>query len=253
MREDWNTSPDKDRQADTITNFILFCEDEVNEPNYFKSFEKPGVKVNTVKNQSSDFRNVMKVLAHCEENQWLAKNDEQYEVKSDIANYIWSVFDRDVDLSVPTPEKQKEHEKKLREDNINFTSSIRYAESSGIKVAWSNDAFELWILLHFEEVTSDIKTRLDIYARLTEIFKALPDQPAGMLKITGHSKFNYKDHAKSEKFFTSYVKPLLMLQLQEAIGRAQELEKAFSTSLYHEMNPCTKVHHLVISLLQHMR
>ena len=41
------------------------------------------------------------------------------------------------------PEKDKE--------NIEFDESINLAENKGIKVAWSNDAFELWVLLHFEK------------------------------------------------------------------------------------------------------
>lgn len=35
-----------------------------------------------------------------------------------------------------------------------FDTAIRTAESKNMKVAWSNRSFELWFLLHFEEVTA---------------------------------------------------------------------------------------------------
>lgn len=243
MPEAWELSPDDDRQADDVITFILFCEDLVNEPSYFTTFNKPGkVKVNVVGNQFSSFRNFVKALVYCEENGLLDEADEQYIVKSDITNHIWCVFDRDVNLSNPD---------KLNEDNIGFTASIRQAEAAGIKIAWSNDVFELWILLHFEDVTPAVAiSRENVYARLTKIFKDLPDQPTEMLKVTGNGKFNYKDHCKTQKFFTPYVKPLLAPRLQQAIQRAQVLEAAFNPKhRYHEMNPCTKVHHLVNSML----
>lgn len=251
MPEAWNISPDKARQSDKTTTFILFCEDGINEPTYFRSFQKPGVKVNVAENQSSGFRNFVKALMYCEKNGLFEEVEERYIVKSDITNHIWSVFDRDVDRSTPTPEKQDQHRTKLAEDDMNFTTSIKQAEAARIKVAWSNDAFELWILLHFEDVTPAVAIyREQVYTRLTEIFKALPDQSAEMLKITGNGQFNYKENAKRGKFFIQYVNPLLMPRLQQAIQRAQTLEAAFSAKhRYHEMNPCTKVHHLVNSLL----
>ena len=55
---------------------------------------------------------------------------------------IWCVYDRD----------KEETPAKLSKGNISFDESIKTANSNGIKVAWSNDAFELWILLHFEEI-----------------------------------------------------------------------------------------------------
>jgi hypothetical protein len=243
MSEHWDLSPDTDRQANKITTFILFCEDEVSERIYFKNFGIDKIlMVNVVPNQFSNFRNLVNVLIYCEKNGLLGEVNEQFVVLKDTTLHIWSVFDRDTNLSDPN---------KLDEDNMSFTTSIKNAEAAGIKVAWSNDVFELWILLHFEDVTPAVAiNREQVYARLTAIFKALPDQSEEMWKITGNSKFNYKENAKREKFFTPYVKPLLAPRLQNAIERAQTLEAAFTAKhRYHEMNPCTKVHHLVNSLL----
>lgn len=45
--------------------------------------------------------------------------------------------------------------KSIPEGNTEFDEAIRTAERKGIKIAWSNDAFELWILLHFENSLHD--------------------------------------------------------------------------------------------------
>ena len=39
MKEPWNIKEDDTRTADSLPIFIIFCEDEVSEPIYFKYFE----------------------------------------------------------------------------------------------------------------------------------------------------------------------------------------------------------------------
>lgn len=243
MPEAWELAPDTARQADEVTTFILFCEDEVNEPSYFRTFQKQGkVKVNVVEKQLSNFKNIVNTLCYCEQNGILDKLNNQFVVKADVTRHIWSVFDRDINLSST---------KTLLVDNIQFTASIQTAEQAGIKVAWSNDVFELWILLHFEDVQPAVAmNRLNVYERLTEIFKTLPGQSAEMLMITSRANFNYKHHLKGRIEFNLHVKPFLSSRLNQAIQRAESLEKAFNAQhAFHDMNPCTKVHNLVKSLL----
>lgn len=242
MPEAWELAPDTIRQADEVTTFILFCEDEVNEPSYFRTFQKPGkVKVNVVEKQLSNFKNVTNALLYCEQNGLLDKVNNGFSVKPDVTKHIWSVFDRDVNLSNPLV---------LASDNIQFTASIQMAENAGIKVAWSNDLFELWILLHFEDVVAAVEiNRIEVYRRLTEVFKNLSDQSPEMLAITGRGDFNYKIFFKSKVKFNLYVKPYLTPSLDQAVQRAKILEAAYNTQhSYHDMNPCTKVHHLVTSI-----
>ncbi|MDZ7878813.1 MAG: RloB family protein [Saprospiraceae bacterium] len=59
-------------------------------------------------------------------------------MKFDDGAQVWCVFDRDRE-----PNDGKD---------TAFNDSIRTANAKGIKTAWSNDDFELWILLHFEDV-----------------------------------------------------------------------------------------------------
>lgn len=243
MPEAWELAPDTIRKADEVTTFILFCEDEVNEPSYFRLFQKEGkVKVNVVEKQLSNFKNVINTLSYCEQNGLLEKVDNHFVVKADVTRHIWSVFDRDVNLSAPHT---------LLTDNLQFSASIQMAEHAGIKVAWSIDVFELWILLHFEEVQPAVAiNRVEVYSRLTNIFKALPNQSIEMLAITSRPNFNYKSYFKSRLDFNLYVKPYLAPRLAQAMARAELLENAFNAQhAYHEMNPCTKVHHLVSSML----
>ncbi len=46
-------------------------------------------------------------------------------------NEVWCVFDRD---SFPQG---------------NYNRAFQLAQNNGIKIAWANEAFELWYLLHF--------------------------------------------------------------------------------------------------------
>lgn len=242
MPEAWEWVPDNIRQADEVATFIIFCEDEVNEPSYLRTFQKEGkVKVNVVENQQSNFKNIVNTLVYCEQNGLLEKVDGGYRVRKDVTTNIWSVFDRDVNLSDPAVE---------RTDNIHFSSSIRMAEDAGVRVAWSNDVFELWILLHFEDVAPAVAmNRVAVYERLTAVFKNWPDQSEDMLAITGRENFNYKRYFKKRVEFNLFVKPLLAARLPLAIQRAKVLEAAFGERhAFHEMNPCTKIHHLVMSM-----
>lgn len=241
MHDGWEKSPDETRLANKTITFTIFCEDQVIEPSYFQAFKEPGkVHVSTVKNQRSNLHIYKEALAYCAYNELFDEaNEEGFVVKSDIMNHIWIVFDFDVNLSGdPDPGI-------LRIANTFFTTSIKQAEANGINVAWSNDVFELWILLHFEDVTPAVPiNRTDIYARLTTIFKAFPGQSAEMLKITEDPDFDYKK--KQTKIFNSYVLPLLASRRSQAIQRAKILDAAFTAKhWYHERNPCTTVYHLV--------
>ena len=51
---------------------------------------------------------------------------------------VWCVFDMDVQNS--------------DKDFANFDNSIDRAKSLGYNVAYSNDCFELWLLLHYKDI-----------------------------------------------------------------------------------------------------
>ncbi|MGL5085925.1 MAG: RloB family protein [Clostridium sp.] len=49
---------------------------------------------------------------------------------------VWVVFDKD--------------------DNSDFDVAIKLAKDNNIEVAWSNESFELWLLLHFQDLSVGI-------------------------------------------------------------------------------------------------
>jgi hypothetical protein len=93
--------------------FLIFCEGPT-ESGYFSSFKK--------KTKVLGGGNALKII----EEAIIHKEKETKEV-----DQYWVVFDKD-----ETPSKD-------------FDQAIKLAPSNNIKVAWSNQAFELWIILHY--------------------------------------------------------------------------------------------------------
>ena len=120
---------------------------------------------------------------------------------------VWVVFDRD--SFAPAA----------------FDNAIHSAEGTGMKVAWSNEAFELWYILHFE------------------------DRQTGMSRedyqvcLTGHLNEPYKKN-------DPHMYRKLAEQGDEALAsrRAAALIDAHEGLARHEVNPGTTVHRLVEKL-----
>lgn len=244
MMEPWNIRRDDVRLADSLPTFIIFCEDEISEIQYFKYFETSLIKVNTIGGQKSKIDNVFKAIDHClGENLMEIINGIPVLKQEDI--HVWCVFDRDIEENISLQSL----------GNISFNESIETATSRGIKVAWSNDAFELWVLLHFEDIDPKInenKKRETYYEKLTNIFKSLPNPNEDLVKAKNHASFTYKKDMKSKNNFRSIVRDEIVNKTSDAISRAQSLEfyhKALNNS-NHEKAPCTLVYLLVEELLR---
>ena len=131
---------------------------------------------------------------------------------------IWVVFDKD---EVP--------------DN-DFNDAIKKAEKNGIECAWSNAAFELWFLYHFENVTAHLSRKA--------YQKKLSDAVNKSGKYNKKSKYQY-DKTDTENFsiMTSYGSQ------ENAIKWAENQSKKFSDNNYANHNPCTMVFKLVKQLI----
>ena len=123
----------------------------------------------------------------------------------DEEDQIWCVFDVD-DFLKNNPAKFEEGLKKAKDHNIS--------------VAWTNECFELWLLLHFEQVSTTIP-RKDYEKKLKPHFK----------KIRINYAKNFRD-----AFETS-----LPLQ-KEAVKRAKRLQNK------PEINPSTSIFLLIEEL-----
>lgn len=242
--EPWEIEKEDERIADTLRTFIIYCEDEHHEPLYFKTFESvyDDLKVSAIPNQRSKKLNLNATLSSCRDQGLIEFVNGAYRVIPGTTENIWCVYDRD--------QKAEVWEDNEAHDHLDFDTSIIVAEQAGIKVAWSNDVFELWLLLHFEDVPTGAPLHRNyIYDRLTYIFKNVVPRNPDLDAITAHGLFNYKENMKRRERFITQVLPLLPGALADATRRAVQLENAFGNHIpYHEKNPFTMVHHLVRQL-----
>lgn len=114
------TNQNKPREI--VTYFLIVCEGEKTEPNYFKSFPKKRGKFFYDISYGGGGINTLKVVE---------KAIELRDQSKHKFDRVWAVFDRD-------------------SFNANdFNNAILKAEANDIHCAWSNEAFKLWYLLHF--------------------------------------------------------------------------------------------------------
>lgn len=178
--------------------FLIVCEGEKTEPNYFKSFRVSSAAIEIV---GSGFNTVSLV----EETKRIVKKRKKYDQEYD---QVWCVFDRD-------------------DYSSTFNAAIEKARSYGFKVAYSNEAFELWYLLHFMFFSSAI-ARCDY-----------------SLKLNEHIKGRYEKNSK-----TMYYE--LLPHQGEAIRNAQRLLDSYVTNNPNKENPSTTVHLLVEELNKYL-
>jgi hypothetical protein len=183
----------RDRKVETrdlVERFLIVCEGEKTEPNYFKSFQVPK-NVVTVRGFG---RNTVTLVEKAIE----LKREEDYD-------QVWCVFDRD---SFPARD---------------FNDAMRLANKNGINVAYSNEAFELWYLLHFDYCHTAIP-RSEYCKRLNKLLR-----------------YSY------EKNSDTIYEDLESLQ-PTAIRNARRLLEQYVPSCPEKDNPSTTVHLLVEQL-----
>jgi len=196
--------------------YLIVCEGEKTEPNYFQGMKDDlpkGVLTWYQIDIEGTGRNTQSLV---DEALRLKKTYEQGNNRP--IDKLWVVFDRD-SFSAQ-----------------DFNSAILRCKNSKPEIgcAWSNEAFELWYLLHFQYYENRI-SRAD-YKRLIE---------ASLKPLLGNS-FRYKKN--SDKMF-----PILKEHgnLDTAIRNAKRLSDKFMDSQdYAEHNPCTMVWKLVEELVE---
>jgi hypothetical protein len=182
----------------------IFTEGKKTEPIYFKS-KKNEIRSNAVKIEIKGMGyNTLSLVDY-------ALNFVQQERIDLKIDECWVVFDKD-------------------DFNRNFNSAINKARKNGLKVAYSNEAFELWFLLHFSFMNSAIER--DGYNKKIE---------ENYIKETKNKKYKYHK--------TNGVLPLIDLikdREKDAIRNAKKLLKQFkSEESFAKKNPSTTVHLLV--------
>ena len=246
MNEPWNLRGDVERTANTVYNFIIFCEDGAVEPAYFHSFATNNVMVNAMGNLKAMHDNVDSAVEYFKKKNLLEKDKNGTEwLAVDEGTQVWCVFDRDKNKDGSDDKKDSP-----------FDNSIQNAMRIGIRVAWSNDAFELWVLMHFEDIPTDdaaYAIRTKYYERLTHIMKTWAPKTEEHDRFTKHEKFNYNPTFKNGYRFKTIIIPLMKNKINDAINRAVQLEahhNLVADKPDHQKAPQTLVHHLVSELLR---
>jgi len=191
----------RDRKVDEkpqIPRILIVCEGERTEPNYFRAFKV----TNAIKDIRGEAMNTVSLVRRAVEIRDAEGSFDQ----------VWCVFDLD--------DFPKQH----------FNEAIRLAKKEKVKVAYSNEAFELWYVLHFDYLQTEVNR---------ERYKTILTERLG------------KKYSKLD----ADIYGDLLSQQSTAIANAQRL--LHDVHLQHlnasEKKPSTTVHELVIELNKHMR
>lgn len=143
-------------QREKKVRFLIVCEGERTEPNYFKALIKD--KFSEVREEEIQGEGCCTVS--------LVKRamEIKYEIEKRRQlsfDRVWVVFDKD--------------------SFTDFNEAILFAEKQSFGAAWSNEAFELWYYLHFQYLDTGI-SRHDYIKRLEREIR----------KHDGYKAFSYK-------------------------------------------------------------
>lgn len=182
--------------------FLIICEGENTEPDYFKAFRMTAATVKALGEAMNTMSLVNKAI----------NIREAEKSKKRFYNQCWVVFDKD-DYSAN-----------------DFNQAIQLAEKNGFQVAYSNQAFEFWFLLHFNLYTGAIHR--NHYNEMLE-------------KLTGV-------HYSKAEGYGALMYNLLLARQEKAIHNAETVLAEISHGNPAEEESSTTVHKLVIELNKYL-
>ena len=204
--KDSRTDPEAEsylrRRSDLIPplkTILVVCEGEKTEPNYFRSLKetwKIPVEVEILEGRGNTLSVVQEAVKR------------RQEPGSSAYDEVWAVFDRD-----DFPAER-------------ISAAFDLAKKNNVKIAFSNEAFELWYILHYEDRSTGLN-RQEYQKRLT-----------------GHMRQKYEKN--SPVMFER-----LRVLLPEAVRRAVRLadDRPMDDHALIDANPFTGVHLLIRALL----
>ena len=192
--------------------FLIATEGTQTEPNYFNALKKELEKSNRFNIEVSVQGKGKSTTA------LVGKVYRQMEYNNQEYDRVWVVFDRD--------------------EFPDFDEAIQQAAEHKINCAWSNESFELWLLLHFKKVSKhtsrkDLCDMLETAIR-NELHKTDPNA--------------LYDYSKGDEKIYEHITKLG--NEADAFTRAEELKNNFNGSNVapSAQNPCTHVDELVFEL-----
>lgn len=178
--------------------FLIVCEGECTEPDYFKAFRMTAATVKAVGQAMNTISLVNKAISI----------REAEKKKRRVYDQCWVVFDKD---DFPASD---------------FNQAILLAQRNGFRVAYSNQAFEYWFLLHFNLYQGPLHR--NCYANM-------------LTKLTGIP------YSKNEGFGATMYNRLVRLQPQAIRNAATVLANVSQGNPAMEESSTT-VHYLVAEL-----
>ena len=182
--------------------FLIVCEGEKTEPDYFKAFRMTTATVKAVGQAMNTMTLVCKAIS-------IREADKK---RKKVYDQCWVVFDKD-----DFPAKD-------------FNQAIQFAEKNGFRVAYSNQAFEYWFLLHYNLYTGAIHRN-----QYKEMLTKLTDMQYN--KTEGYGAVMYN---------------LLLPRQQHAIHNAEFVLAEISHGNPAEEESSTTVHKLVLELNKYL-
>lgn len=182
--------------------FLIVCEGEKTEPDYFKAFRMTAATVKAVGQAMNTMTLVSKAIS-------IRDADKK---RKKIYDQCWVVFDKD-----DFPAKD-------------FNQAIQFAEKNGFRVAYSNQAFEYWFLLHYNLYTGAIHR-----SKYKDMITKLTGMPYS--KSDGYGAVMYN---------------LLLSRQQQAINNAETVLAEISHGNPAEEESSTTVQSLVVELNKYL-
>lgn len=179
------------------TKVVIVCEGEKTEINYFNGLKtrESGVEIIAVHGGT----NPMHIVKHAEE-----RMSTKWSIDFDEGDSVWCAFDVD------------------ENSNSDIKDANQHAKTKNIRIALSNPCFELWFLLHYKQIFSQITRQ----------------------KAKTELKTFIRDYEKNKK-----INHLLKDKLSSAIDHAKKLNQIHQKKkielISRESNPSTQVFELV--------
>ena len=191
--------------------YLIVCEGKETEPNYFEAIRRilPPSMVHRV-TISGTGRNTLSLVDYAQK-----LVDKRRKTSFPPYYKIWLVFDRDSFSGCDF-------------DNAIFSINNKCSDAEHWQAAWSNEAFELWYILHFKDQTGGPLSR--------QQYKAILTKEMG------------RRYEKNATDMFELLKP----HIYKAIQRAEDALSRQSGKPFHEQNPATTVHKLVEELLEYI-
>lgn len=198
---------------------FIYCEGKNTEPSYFNKFRLSTITIDSF----GEGRNTVSLVERAKK---LAEKKDY--------DQVWCVFDAD-----PKPDNPKQIE--------NFNKAIVLARKYGFGVAYSHQAFEYWLILHFEDHQGGAMSRTDYRDKINSYVN----------KLGVHYDFNGSKEITQDLFNLLETVIYTNRNGEELTRRdiaSQRAEKIYNS--YDHSNPgreesSTTVHHLVEELIKY--